>query len=88
MKNLKNYVKGINRWAKLFDDAEIDINNMDEEAAQRLFQKLEGDMSPENLTCDGELSSAQVNKKFRMLAGARKELRKLGYAPNYNTMGG
>ena len=82
MTHLRNYVEGINRWAKLFGDAEIDVNNIDEEAAQRLFQKIDCDLSPENLCCDGELPMAQVKRKAKMLHGAAAELKKMGYASN------
>lgn len=83
MKNLKNYVEGINRncWGKLFSDPVIDLNNLTEEVAQRIFSKIDSDLSPENLCCDGELPRAQVNKKYKMLTSAVKELVKLGYTP-------
>jgi len=31
------------------------------------FFKLVGELSPENLTCDGELSDSQVAKKYKAL---------------------
>ena len=31
------------------------------------FFRLAGDLSPENLTCDGELSDSQVAKKYKAL---------------------
>ncbi len=79
MRNLKNYVESINRFAKLFGDAEIDVDNIDEEAAQRLFQKIDCDLSPENLCCDGELPMAQVRRKAKMLRGAITELQAMGF---------
>lgn len=81
MRNLKVYVDNVNRWAKLFGDTEINVNNIDEEAAQRLFQKIDGDLSPENLCCDGELSMAQVRRKAKMLRGTIADLEKLGFTP-------
>jgi hypothetical protein len=36
-------------------------------------------LSPENLTCDGELRGAQVTAKYNKLVKAAKELQKLDY---------
>jgi hypothetical protein len=40
------------------------------------FARLENEFSPENLTCDGELSNAQVKKKYGMLMREWKALEK------------
>ncbi len=81
MKHLRNYVEGINRYAKIFGEGQdIDVNNLNEEMAQMIFNKIDCDLSPENLCCDGEISAAQVRKKAQMLRGAAADLKKLGYA--------
>ena len=46
------------------------------EDAQILFSRLEGCMSPENLTCDGELSRTEVNRRLRSLWSQWKTLEK------------
>ena len=81
MKNLTVYVEGVNRFATLFGVAEVDVHNMNEEAAQKLFQRIDCDLSPENLCCDGELSPAKVRRKSKLLHGAARELIQMGYTP-------
>lgn len=82
MRNLTKYVEDINRWAAIFGEGrDIDVNNLNEELAHKLFQRLEGDLSPENLCCDGELSISQVRRKAKMLHGAVADLKWLGYTP-------
>jgi hypothetical protein len=43
---------------------------------QKKFLELACDLSPENLTCDGELSRSRVNQKLRLLKAAWKALEK------------
>jgi len=38
---------------------------------------IDAALSPENLTCDGELPRAEVNRRFKELDTAAKQLRKL-----------
>jgi hypothetical protein len=46
---------------------------------------VECDLSPENLTCDGELSRAQVNKRYRQLMTKKSDLiAELGRTPTDN----
>jgi hypothetical protein len=40
------------------------------------FQNLACRLSPENLTCDGECSQAESNRKYRTLTNRWKELEK------------
>ena len=81
MRNLKKDVESINLMSKLFGVAEIDVHNIDAEEAQRLFEKIDCDLSPENLCCDGELSRAHWRRNNKLLRGAAAELKKLGFAP-------
>ena len=46
------------------------------EDIKREFQSLACQLSPENLTCDGELSNAQANQRFRNLKLQWAELEK------------
>ena len=39
-----------------------------------LLESIDGALSPENLSCDGELSRAETNKKYRFLLKARMQL--------------
>jgi len=51
------------------------IFNMNEEI-KREFASLACQLSPENLTCDGELSNAQVRIRYRELTKKWAELEK------------
>jgi len=41
------------------------------------FFNGEQSLSPENLTCDGELPRAEVNRRYKELMTAAKQLKKL-----------
>jgi hypothetical protein len=69
---LTQYVDHKNAFASIFKQSQLSLQNAQDR--QRIAQMLDGDLSPENLTCDGELSRAQVNRKYRELSGAAKEL--------------
>ena len=80
MSYLKNYVDQRNRVSALFNEPDpINIANMNQHDANRLFDLIECDLSPENLCCDGELPFAAVKRKADMLNGARAELVALGF---------
>jgi hypothetical protein len=72
MKNLKAYVDNKNQWNAIFGMAPMDINN-DMDRVQ-IAQTLDGELSPENLHCDGEISQAQAMRKLRDLNRVCKEL--------------
>jgi len=72
MKNLKAYVDNKNQWNAIFGMAPMDINN-DMDRVQ-IAQTLDGELSPENLHCDGEISQAQAMRKLRKLNLVCKEL--------------
>jgi hypothetical protein len=38
---------------------------------------IDSALSPENLTCDGELSRTEVNRRYKELMTAAKQLKKL-----------
>lgn len=74
MKNLKQYVEQKNRWSVLLGKAPLDVNKLTAAEAHWLRDSIECDLSPENLTCDGELRGMELRRKQRMLTGARDEL--------------
>lgn len=50
---------------------------------KRKFLDIYSALSPENLTCDGELSKSQVDRKFRMIQAEFKALvKEAGYEPS------
>jgi uncharacterized protein YqfA (UPF0365 family) len=75
MKNLKTYVEQINGWSAIFGSRALDLSN-DMDRIQ-IAQRIDSDLSPENLHCDGEISQAQAMKKLRNLNKVAAELLKL-----------
>ena len=75
MRYLKEYLDRANFWRVNIDKKPaITVDNMTLEDANRLAESLVSDMSPENLSCDGELSHAQVNARYRLYKNAAAEL--------------
>jgi hypothetical protein len=80
MQHLTSYVAQRNVWADIFNRPVLDAKNLTPRQMQDLLRSLDADLSPENLTCDGELRGAQLRQKERMLTGAKNDLIKLARA--------
>lgn len=75
MKDLKQYVENKNRWNLIFNNP---CYNLAAAADRQLIaEALDADLSPENLTCDGELSRAQVISRKKFLDKAAEQLQAL-----------
>ena len=72
MKDLKQYVENKNRWNLIFSNRCYDLAVAADR--QRIADALDADLSPENLTCDGEMSRAQVISRKKFLDAAAKQL--------------
>ena len=70
---IEQYVDQKNQWAGLFGGKKLSLLNKADR--QRIADSLDADLSPENLTCDGELSRAEVQKRYNFLTRAAKELK-------------
>ena len=75
MKALQAYIDQKNRWNAIFKGEQFEIKTA--KGRQRVADSLDSDLSPENLSCDGELPRSQVQAKYRALTAAAKELLKL-----------
>ena len=75
MKDLKQYVENKNRWNLIFNNPCYDLESAADR--QRIADALDADLSPENLTCDGELPRAQVISRKKFLDAAAKQLQVL-----------
>jgi hypothetical protein len=75
MKALQAYIDQKNRWNAIFNGAQYEIKTS--QGRQRVADSLDSDLSPENLTCDGELPRSQVQARYRQLTAAAKELKQL-----------
>ena len=72
MKNLKAYVEQKNSWNAIFGATPLDLNNAEDR--KKIAESIDADLSPENLSCDGELSGPQVVKKLKHLQRAAIQL--------------
>jgi hypothetical protein len=75
MTALQKYIDQKNKWNRLFKGKEYEIQTS--KGRQEVADSLDCDLSPENLSCDGELSRSQVQAKYRQLTQVAKELLKL-----------
>ena len=75
MKALLAYVEQKNYWNAIFNDTQYEIETA--EGRQKVANSLDCDLSPENLTCDGELPRSRVQTKYRALTAAVNDLVKL-----------
>ncbi len=79
MKHLTKFVSEKNLWNNMFGREFMDLSKLDDTLAQKLFASLEGELSPENLCCDGEITAKQARTKAVLFNGAVRDLVKLGY---------
>ena len=75
MKALQAYVDQKNKWAALFKGAQMELSTA--KGRQRVADMIDSCLSPENLTCDGELPRAEVNRRYKELMTAAKQLKQL-----------
>ncbi len=73
MKAIQKYVEQKNKWGAIFGQKPLTLTA----DAQKIADMLDGDLSPENLSCDGELPRSQVQAKYRFLTQAASELKAL-----------
>ena len=75
MKELNEFVDRENKWSAIFGNAPLSLTSAADR--KRIAGKIDSCLSPENLTCDGELTRSQVNAKFKFLTRAAEQLMKL-----------
>ena len=75
MKALQNFVAQKNHWNSFFKGPQYTLNTAKDR--QSLADMIDNELSPENLTCDGELSRTEINRRYKELMTAAKQLKKL-----------
>jgi len=75
MSALKTYLDRKNIYASIFGGKALTLTNATDR--QRIADSIDSDLSPENLTCDGELPRNIVQARYKELTMAAKELQKL-----------
>ena len=69
---IEQYVERKNSFAKLFGTKPLSLLNAEDR--QKIADSIDAELSPENLTCDGELSRSQVQAKYNRLQRCAAEL--------------
>ena len=79
MKALQNYIDNKNKYMALFRGQRTESLYEVQTAAgrKRVAESIDCELSPENLSCDGELPRSQVQARYRALTGAARDLIKL-----------
>jgi hypothetical protein len=72
MKALTAYIEQKNKWNAIFKGEQYEIKTA--KGRQRVADSLDADLSPENLTCDGELPRAEVARRYKALREAAVQL--------------
>ncbi len=75
MKALEKFIEQKNHWNSFFQGEQYEIATR--QGRQRVADMIDSALSPENLTCDGELPRAEVNRRYKELMTAAKQLKKL-----------
>jgi hypothetical protein len=71
---LKKYITDHNKTRKMFGAPPIQFDFLTRGAKQVLRENILGELSPENLSCDGEASLEYIEKRRRFLTDALSEL--------------
>jgi len=81
MTALEKFIQQKNHWNSIFKGEQYEIQTA--QGRQRVADMIDSALSPENLTCDGELPRAEVNRRYKELTTAAKQLRKLDPAVKF-----
>jgi hypothetical protein len=68
MSALTTYLDRKNSFAKLFGQRALSLQVAADR--QRIADSIDADLSPENLSCDGELPRSQVQARYKQLTAA------------------
>ena len=82
---LEQYVENKNKWRAVFNQAPLSLLNGKDR--QAIADGIDSEMSPENLTCDGELPRSVVQMKVRNLSRCAEELLSIDPSVTFYEMG-
>lgn len=82
MKALAQFVKQRNAFNKMFSNKPLDLTVAADR--QKIADIIDSALSPENLTCDGELSASQVRARYKELTAVARELKQLDPSVKFN----
>lgn len=72
---LEAYVESKNKWNAIFGKPALSLLNAKDR--QTIADEIDCELSPENLTCDGELTRSQVQAKYNRLTRCAQELKSI-----------
>ena len=75
MQALRKFIEQKNHWNSFFQGEQYEIATA--AGRQRVADMIDSALSPETLTCDCELPRSEVQRRYRELMGAAKQLKKL-----------
>jgi hypothetical protein len=73
MRTLQLYLDQKNKWNAIFGGTALVLGQDN----QKIANMIDSELSPENLTCDGELSRTAVAQRYKTLTTAARELQTL-----------
>ena len=82
---LEQYVENKNKWRAVFNQKPLSLLNANDR--QAIADGIDSEMSPENLTCDGELPRSVVQLKMRNLTRCAEELLSIDPSVTFYEMG-
>jgi hypothetical protein len=77
MKALNTLIKQENDWSSMFNSKFAVYEVATAHGRERVAKMIDAKLSPENLSCDGELPRAEVQRRYRALTSAAQDLLKL-----------
>jgi hypothetical protein len=77
MKALNALIKQENAWSSLFNSKFAVYEVATAQGRERVAKMIDAKLSPENLSCDGELSISQTQARYRALTAAAQDLIKM-----------
>jgi hypothetical protein len=77
MKALNALIKQENDWSSMFNGKFVAYEVATAQGRERVAKMIDAKLSPENLSCDGELPRSQVQARYRALTSAAQDLVRL-----------
>jgi hypothetical protein len=77
MKALNALIKQENDWSSMFNGKFTAYEVATAQGRERVAKMIDAKLSPENLSCDGELPMSQVRARYRSLTSAAQDLVRL-----------
>lgn len=72
---LESFVERENKFSAMFGHKPLSLLN--DKDRQRIAEKIDAALSPENLSCDGELPRAEVARRYKFLTRCAQELKSI-----------